>query len=173
MRKWLSAAAAFTCLVLVAAAGFVTRAAPAVDDRQLREANADQANWLMYGRTYNEQRFSPLQQINENTVSRLGLAWSRELPTTRGVEATPVVVDGVMYTTSTWSVVYAINARTGEQLWTYDPKADRTRARTICCDAVNRGVAFYDGKLYVGVTDGRLIALNTANGTVAWQTPTI
>jgi len=173
MRKWLSAAAVLTGLILVTVAGFVATAAPAVDDRQLREANADQANWLMYGRTYNEQRFSPLKQINENTVGRLGLAWSRDLPTTRGVEATPVIVDGVMYTTSTWSVVYALNARTGEQLWTFDPKADRTRARTICCDAVNRGVAFYDGKVYVGVTDGRLIALNSATGAVVWQVNTI
>ena len=173
MRTWLSGAAVLTGLILVTVAGFVATAAPAVDDRQLRDANADQANWLMYGRTYNEQRFSPLQQINENTVARLGLAWSRDLPTTRGVEATPVIVDGVMYTTSTWSVVYALNARTGEQVWTFDPKADRTRARTICCDAVNRGVAFYDGKVYVGVTDGRLIALNSANGAVVWEANTI
>jgi len=174
MRKRLSLSLVLTCLVLASITAFVLHAAATnVDDRQLRDANADSANWLMYGRTYNEQRFSPLQQVNENTVSRLGLAWSRELPTTRGVEATPVVVDGVMYTTSTWSIVYAINARTGEPLWTYDPKADRTRARTICCDAVNRGAAFYDGKVYVGVTDGRLIALNSANGTVAWQAQTI
>src|SRR5690349_24884642 len=172
MRKWLSVAAALTCLMLIAIGGLAARAAPVVDDRQLREANADQANWLMYGRTYDEQRFSPLQQINEATVSRLGLAWSRDLPTTRGVEATPIVVDGVMYTTSTWSVVYALNARTGDQVWTYDPKADRTRARTICCDSVNRGVAFYDGKVYVGVTDGRLIALNAADGKVVWTTQT-
>src|SRR4051812_37639910 len=174
MRKWLPVPLAVTCLAVVIAATYVTRAAtPGVDDQRLRAADADQADWLMYGRTYNEQRFSPLQQINENTVSRLGLAWSRPLPTTRGVEATPVVVDGVMYTTSTWSVVYAMNARTGTLLWTYDPKADRTRARTICCDSVNRGVAFYDGKVYVGVTDGRLIALDSAKGTVAWQVQTI
>ena len=173
MRKWFSVSALISSVLLVALAGYVARAASSVDDRRLRDADSDQADWLMYGRTYNEQRFSPLQQINENTITRLGLAWSKPLPTTRGVEATPVVVDGVMYTTSTWSVVYALNARTGEQLWSYDPKADRTRARTICCDAVNRGVAFYDGTVYVGVTDGRLVALNSTTGAVVWQVNTI
>ncbi|HVZ22445.1 MAG TPA: PQQ-dependent dehydrogenase, methanol/ethanol family [Vicinamibacterales bacterium] len=171
MQKWVSA---LLGLALLAAAGFTVVAAPrAVDDARLKNADADTANWLMYGRTYSEQRFSPLKDINENTVGRLGLAWSRDLPTTRGVEATPVVVDGVMYTTSTWSVVYAFDAKTGAPIWTYDPKADRSRARTICCDAVNRGVAFYDGKVYVGVTDGRLIALDSATGTVVWQADTV
>ena len=160
--------------VAVAVSGLVAIAqSRGVDDARLKNADTDTANWLMYGRTYSEQRFSPLKDINENTVSRLGLAWSRDLPTTRGVEATPVVVDGVMYTTSTWSVVYALNAKTGATIWSYDPKADRSRARTVCCDAVNRGVAFYDGKVYVGVTDGRLIALDSATGKVVWQANTI
>lgn len=173
MRTRRSLPLSLLVLGLLAAAGWQLAAAPRlVDDARLRNADADSANWLMYGRTYSEQRFSPLNQINENTVSRLGVAWSRDLPTTRGVEATPVVVDGVMYTTSTWSVVYAIDAKTGKPLWTYDPKADRTRARTICCDAVNRGVAVYDGKVFVGVTDGRLIALDSATGTVVWQAQT-
>jgi len=84
-----------------------------VDDAHLAAADADSANWLTYGRTYSEQRFSPLKQINDSTVARLGLVWSHELPTTRGVEATPIVVDGVIYTTSTWSVAYAYDAATG------------------------------------------------------------
>src|SRR5690349_4348101 len=124
MRTRRSLPLSLLVLGLLAAAGWQLAAAPRlVDDARLRSADADSANWLMYGRTYSEQRFSPLNQINENTVSRLGVAWSRDLPTTRGVEATPVVVDGVMYTTSTWSVVYAIDAKTGKPLWTYDPKA--------------------------------------------------
>jgi len=144
-----------------------------VDDRRLREADRDAANWLMYGRTYDEQRFSPLQQINENSVSRLGLVWNRQLGSTRGLEATPLVVDGVIYTTGPWSVVYAIDAKTGEPVWTYDPKVDRSRARIVCCDVVNRGAAFYDGKVYVGTTDGRLVALDAATGAVVWDVLTI
>lgn len=144
-----------------------------VDDRRLREVDRDTANWLMYGRTYQEQRFSPLQQINDSNVSRLGLVWHRELGTTHGVEATPLVVDGVIYTTGPWSLVYAFDAKTGEPVWTYDPKVDKSRARTTCCDVVNRGVAFYQGKVYVGTTDGRLIALDAATGTVVWEVLTI
>ncbi len=131
-----------------------------VDDSQLRSADQDDGNWLMYGRTYDDHRFSPLKQINEQTVAKLGLAWSRELGTTRGLEATPLVEDGVVYTTSSWSVVDAIDAKTGEIRWTYDPKVVRERAFFICCDVVNRGVALYRGKVYVGTLDGRLIALD-------------
>ena len=158
-------------IVLVACT--IGSAPQSVDDRRLREADGDIANWLMYGRTYAEQRFSPQQRINENNVSRLGLVWSRPMGTTRGVEATPLVVDGVIYTTGPWSVVYAIDARTGEQVWTYDPKVDRSRARIICCDVVNRGAAFYRGKVYVGTTDGRLVALDAATGAVVWEMLTI
>ena len=94
----------------------------------------------MYGRTYDDHRYSPLNQINEQTVGKLGLAWSRELGTTRGLEATPLVEDGIIYTTGTWSVVYAVDAKTGEIRWTYDPKVPRENAYFICCDVVNRGV---------------------------------
>jgi hypothetical protein len=105
-------------------------------------------------------RFSPLNQINEQSVGKLGLPWSRELGTTRGLEATPLVEDGVIYTSGSWSVVYAIDARTGEVRWTYDPKVPRSRAFFICCDVVNRGVALYKGEVYEGTLDGRLIALD-------------
>jgi quinohemoprotein ethanol dehydrogenase len=144
-----------------------------VDDARLVAADADSANWLTYGRTYSEQRFSPLKQINDSTVGRLGLVWSHELPTTRGVEATPIVVDGVIYTTSTWSVAYAYDAATGRELWSYDPRVDRSRARTICCDAVNRGLALYRGKLYLATLDGRLIAIDARTGRAVWDVKTI
>src|SRR5690349_11017304 len=97
-----------------------------IDDARLVAADRDSANWLTYGRTYSEQRFSPLRQINDSTVGRLGLVWSHELTTTRGVEATPIVVDGIIYTTSTWSVAYAYDAASGRELWTFDPKVDRS-----------------------------------------------
>jgi glucose dehydrogenase len=150
-------------LVTLAACG-TSDAIDRVDDARLNAADRDSANWLTYGRTYNEQRFSPLRQVNDSTVRELGLVWSQELPTTRGVEATPIVVDGVIYTTSAWSIVYAFDAITGRQLWTYDPKVDRSRARTICCDVVNRGLALYRGKLFLATLDGRLVAIAARTG---------
>lgn len=133
----------------------------------------DGADWITHGRTYDEQRFSPLKQIHEQNVSKLGLVWSRELGTTRGLEATPLVMNGVIYATGEWSVVYAIDARTGQLLWTYDPKVPRAHARKICCDVVNRGVALYHGNVYVGTLDGRLIALDAKSGTPAWDITTV
>jgi quinohemoprotein ethanol dehydrogenase len=144
-----------------------------VDDARLMAADRDSANWLTYGRTYDEQRFSPLGEVNDGTVGQLGLVWSHELPTSRGLEATPIVVDGVLYTTGSWSIVYAYEAATGKPLWTYDPKVDRTRTRTVCCDVVNRGLALYRGNLYLGTLDGRLIAINARTGQPAWETLTI
>jgi quinohemoprotein ethanol dehydrogenase len=148
-------------------------AASRVDDARLVSADKDSANWLTYGRTYDEQRFSPLRQVSESTVTRLGLAWSQELPTTRGLEATPIVVDGVLYTTGSWSIVYAFDAATGKPRWTYDPKVDRTRTRTVCCDVVNRGLALYKGRVYVGTLDGRLIAIDAQTGKPAWDVVTV
>jgi len=144
-----------------------------IDDERLVSADRDTANWLTYGRTYDEQRFSPLSQISERNVSRLGLVWSRELGTTRGLEATPLVVDGVIYTTGSWSVVYAIDARTGDVRWSYDPQVPRARARVFCCDAVNRGVAIYRGRIYVGTLDGRLVAIDAASGARVWEVLTV
>src|ERR1700733_4840948 len=143
-----------------------------VDDSRLRSRDQDTSNWLMYGRTYDDHRFSPLNQINEQTVGKLGLAWSRELGTTRGLEATPLVEDGIIYTSGNWSVVYAIDAKTGKVRWTFDPKVQRARAYFICCDVVNRGVALYQGKVYVGTLDGRLIALDEHTGAPVWQATT-
>ncbi|HTA44458.1 MAG TPA: PQQ-dependent dehydrogenase, methanol/ethanol family [Bryobacteraceae bacterium] len=164
---------AIPAILLVACfLGSCSRGPKAVDDSTLRGADQDTGNWLMYGRTYDDHRFSPLNQINEQTVGKLGLAWSRELGTTRGLEATPLVKDGVIYTTSSWSVVDAIDAKTGEIRWTYDPKVPRERAYFICCDVVNRGVALYHGKVYVGTLDGRLIALDDRTGAHVWITAT-
>jgi quinohemoprotein ethanol dehydrogenase len=133
----------------------------------------DAADWTMHGRTFDEQRFSPLKQINEQNVNKLGLVWSRELGTTRGLEATPLVSNGVIYTTGEWSVAYALDAKTGEILWTFDPKVLRARARSICCDVVNRGVALYKGKVYLGTLDGRLIALDAKTGNPVWDVNTV
>src|SRR5262245_14241961 len=140
---------------------------------RLTSADHDAGNWLMYGRTYDDHRFSPLTQIDEQTISRLGLVWSRELDTTRGLEATPIVENGVIYTTGSWSVVYALDARTGDVRWKYDPELSRARALFVGCDVVNRGVALYHGKIYVGTLDGRLIALDARSGTPVWSVLTV
>src|SRR5262249_55190621 len=130
------------------------------------------SDWSMHGGNYQEQQFSPLKQIDVENVGKLGLLWSHEFGTHRGLEATPLVENGVIYTTVEWSVVYAIDARTGQVLWTFDPEVSRFRARRICCDVVNRGVALYHGKVYVGTLDGRLIALDEKSGAPVWDTVT-
>ncbi len=148
-------------------------AAAAVDSDRLLGAESEPGNWMSYGRTYSEQRFSPLDQIREENVGDLGLAWSFDLETKRGVEATPIVVDGVMYTTSAWSIVHALDARTGTKLWTYDPKVAKDKSKHACCDVVNRGVAVYEGQVFFGALDGRLIALDAATGRVNWSVATV
>lgn len=144
-----------------------------VDDASLAAPEARQGDWLQYGRDYYEQRFSPLTEINDGNVDKLGLAWQFETATERGLEATPLVIDGIMYTTGSWSVTYAIDARTGKQLWKYDPEVHRKYDNLACCDVVNRGAAFYKGKVYVGVLDGRLVALDANTGKPSWTTVTV
>ena len=129
--------------------------------------------WLSHGRTYSEQRFSPLKQITTENVTSLGLAWTGDLDTNRGMEATPIVVDGVMYLTSAWSVAYAYNAKTGERLWKFDPEVDKARGVAACCDVVNRGVAIWEGMIYLGTIDGRLIALDAKTGEKKWEQVTV
>ena len=136
-------------------------------------AAAGDSEWLSYGRDYNEQRFSPLTQISDQTVNQLGLAWSADLDTARGQEATPLMHNGVLYVSTAWSMVKAYDAKTGALKWSYDPKVPREKLVDVCCDAVNRGVALYGDKLFVGTLDGRLIALEAATGKVVWDKLTI
>lgn len=148
-------------------------AAAAVDNPRLVNANEDTGNWLTYGRTYSEQRFSPLDKINKDNIRQLGLTWSLDLDTHRGQEATPLVIDGVMYSSSAWSKVQAIDAASGRLLWQYDPKVPGETAVKVCCDTVNRGVAAFAGKLYLGTLDGRLIAIDAASGKEVWSVVTV
>ncbi len=141
-------------------------------DEALRDADANRDEWLSYGRTYGEQRFSPLGQIAETNVSSLSLAWTTETGTTRGMEATPIVHDGVMYVSGSWSIVLALDARTGRTLWRFDPKVSGRAGAHACCDVVNRGVALWQGRVFVGTLDGRLIALDAKTGETIWQTQT-
>ena len=169
-RAWMMGAV----IAALALAGCQPAKGPAaVDAARLTKADKDPGNWMSQGRTYSEQRFSPLEQINAGNVKDLGLAWNFELSTNRGVETTPIVVDGVMYVTSSWSLVYALNAKTGELLWKYDPQVPREVGHNACCDVVNRGVAVWQGRVYVATLDGRLVALDAKTGTVAWSKVTV
>jgi len=138
------------------------------------ESNADAANnWLVYGYSNREQRHSPLDKITDENVSQLGLEWYFETDYGRGLEATPIVVDGVMYVVGNWNVIYALNAKTGELLWKYDPQVPKAWGKMACCDAVSRGLAVWKGKVYNGTLDGRLIAVNAVTGQLAWETLTL
>ena len=144
----------------------------AVTKERILNADGEPGNWMSHGRTYSEQRYSPLSQVTDQNVDQLGLAWHFDLGDTRGIEATPIVVDGVMYVTGGWSKVFALDAVTGEQIWAYDPAVDKAYFINLCCDAVNRGVAAWEGKIFSGVVDGRLVALDAASGEVAWEVQT-
>ena len=144
-----------------------------IDDKRIIEAEGEPENWIAHGRTYEEQRFSPLTKINKESVSDLGLAWYKDMGTNRALEATPIVVDGIMFFTSTWSRVYAVEAKTGETLWSFDPEVPGEWARKACCDIVNRGVAVYQGKVFFASLDGRLFSLNAETGEKIWEVDTI
>ncbi|HLO81316.1 MAG TPA: PQQ-binding-like beta-propeller repeat protein, partial [Chitinophagaceae bacterium] len=152
---------------------FIQQATSSIDDKALIHASEDTVNWISYGRNYSEDRYSPLMQINKGNVDRLGLAWDLDLGFKRGFEATPIVVDGIMYVTGAWSKVFAIDTRTGKIIWTFDPKVPGRFGQKACCDVVNRGVALYKGKVYVGIIDGRLIALDAAEGKPVWEVWTV
>lgn len=145
----------------------------AVDGARIIAANEEPGAWLAHGRTYSEQRFSPLSRITSDNVDELGLTWAYKLDYDRATEATPIVVDGVMYVTGPYSVVSALNPVTGTELWKYDPKVALTKAREGCCGPANRGVAVWKGKVYVGIYDGRLAALDAKTGKVVWEVNTI
>ena len=174
----------FACALLLAAAAATAwaqtatkttpdliRAATAKVDGAMIVANERSTrDWPSYGLDYAETRFSKLKQINADNVGKLGLVWSYNLESNRGVEATPVVIDGVMYVTASWSIVHAIDVRTGQKLWSFDPKVDRAFGYKGCCDVVNRGVAVWKGKVFVASYDGRLFGLDAATGNKLWET---
>jgi PQQ-dependent dehydrogenase (methanol/ethanol family) len=176
-KPWLYAACGLT--LMVAATGGSAAAAAA----EMRAANVDEAMIVANARTgkewpstnldYAGTRFSKLTQIDAKNVKTLGLVWTYDLDSIRGVEAPPVVVDGIMYETAPWSIVHAIDARTGKKLWTYDPEVPRGGGYQACCDVVNRGVAVHKGKIYVASLDGRLMGLDAATGKKIWEQDTI
>jgi quinohemoprotein ethanol dehydrogenase len=144
-----------------------------VDEQRMARADAEPHNWLATHRGWGEDHYSPLDRIDQGNIAQLGFAWEYRTNTTRGLEASPLVIDGVMYTSGNWGKVYALDAKTGVERWTYDPKVPGGWARRACCDIVNRGVAAWKGKIYVGSLDGHLIALDAANGRELWRRDTL
>ncbi len=145
---------------------------PVTKERLLAAAD-EPGNWMSYGRTYDEQRFSTLEDIDTTNVGELGLAWYFDVPTERGMEATPIVVDGRMYVSGSWSIVYALDAATGKELWRHDPKVSRAWAQYACCDVVNRGVAVWGDSVFVGTLDGYLVSIDAETGEEIWRVDTI
>lgn len=127
-----------------------------LDSARLAAASTEPDNWFTPGRDGAGTYYSPLDRIDTRTIANLGFAWEYPLGTQRGIEATPIVIDGVLFTSSNWGRVYALDARTGVQLWTYEPDVDGQWGRYPCCDIVNRGVAVWNGRVYVGALDGWL-----------------
>jgi quinohemoprotein ethanol dehydrogenase len=144
----------------------------AISQDRLNNAASEPDQWMTYGGTYQEQRYSALKHVTSDNVDQLGLAFFADFETNRGQESTPLFIDGVIYVSESWSKVNAYDARSGELLWHYDPKVAGEFGGRGCCDVVNRGVAAYEGKIFVGVYDGRLVALDAATGEEIWSTVT-
>ncbi|MEP7247318.1 MAG: PQQ-dependent dehydrogenase, methanol/ethanol family [Gammaproteobacteria bacterium] len=148
--------------------------APAnVTEERLLKAASEPSQWMTYGGTYEEQRYSGLSQINRDTVKQLGLAWFADYDTNLTQSGTPLFIDGVIYVSTAWSKVYAFDAHDGKQLWQYDPKTPGEWIQNVCCGIVNRGIAAWNGKIYVGTLDGRLVAIDAKTGKEAWSTLTV
>ena len=145
----------------------------AVSHERALNATDDVENWLLHGRTYDEQRFSPLEQITRGNVNRLGVAWTLDIPSSDGLVATPIVVDGTLYLSAPFSVIYAVDAASGDLLWSYDPQVKlNLSVFGSWLSRWNRGVAVWNGKVIVGTGDCRLVAVDAGKGTPVWEVET-
>ncbi|QDM27795.1 PQQ-dependent dehydrogenase, methanol/ethanol family [Tardiphaga sp. vice304] len=180
-KTFLAAAAVLVVLSFGSIAQAQTKGSPehitavtgAIDSAAIIANGANSKDWPSYGLDYAETRFSKLNHITADNVKNIGLMWTYNLESIRGVEATPLVVDGIMYVTAPWSIVHAVDVRSGKRIWSFDPQVSREKGYRGCCDVVNRGVALYKGKVFVGAYDGRLIALDAASGRKVWEKDTI
>src|ERR1051326_8128342 len=175
MRKFLRNRTALSAslLTLPALAWMAVAQQPRrIDDAALRSAGKNGEEWLTYGLNQSETRYSPLNQINATNVSRLGLNWSYEVGQGGGgQEATPLFYNGTLYGITNWSIVFAVDARTGKQRWRWDPEVNQVAVRPkICCGVVNRGIALYNNTIIAPVIDGRLVALDAETGKPVWET---
>jgi quinohemoprotein ethanol dehydrogenase len=169
-KQWLLLAVPGIILTTWIAVALQTRR---VNDDALKNA-AKGSEWLTVGQSYSEQRHSPLTQINASNVGQLAMAWSYDVGLGGGKqETTPLFANGILYGITNWSITFAVDARTGKEIWRYEPMADRTMnqpgRQRVCCGIVNRGIALYEGKVFVPVIDGRLQALDAATGKLLWS----
>jgi quinohemoprotein ethanol dehydrogenase len=155
-----------------AAADFTPTSFANITWERLLAADSEPGEWMTSGRDFGKTHHSQLDQIDVDNVHRLGFAWEYHTDTQRGLQATPIVVDGVMYTSGSTGRAYALNAVTGEEIWAFDPQNDGQVNRYACCDEVNRGVAVWDGMVYVASLDGRLFGLDARTGAVVWEVDT-
>jgi len=161
----------YVCLLLISACEKHVETVVYDDNALADEAQIE--NWLAYGRTHNERRYSPSDQVNDGNVANLKVDWFLDLPNDVGLVSTPLVVDGTMYFTGTMNVIRALDAVTGELLWEYDPKvADEIRGKRRTGWKHNRGISFYEGKLFAATWDGRLFALDAETGEELWMVRT-
>ncbi len=163
----------WSAIGLALAVGACDRNEGLVDAKRIARAAAEGTDWLVHGRTYDGQRHSPLAQITPANAASLGLAWYADLDTNRGQEATPLVIDGILYTSTAWSKVKAYDGRTGRLLWDFDPQVPGRSAIKACCDVVNRGLAAWGDRLFLGTLDGRLVALDRRTGMALWSVLTV
>jgi quinohemoprotein ethanol dehydrogenase len=159
----------FALLFTMAAA--VVAASSTIDNAALND-EADGRNWAAYGRTFSESHYSPLTEINRETVSRLNLAWTLDLDVTNPI-STPLAVDGVLYVAAGYSLVHAVDAKTGKLLWRYDPEVAKVAGKKLRTGWGIRGLAYWKGRVYVGTHDGRLLALDAKKGTLDWSVQTL
>lgn len=148
-------------------------AAANVTAKRMANAASEPSQWMTYGGTYDEQRFSRLKQINKDNVKQLGIAWFADYDTNLSQTGTPLYIDGVIYVSTAWSKVYAFDARSGKTLWEYNPHTPGQWIRNVCCGIVNRGIAAWNGKIFIGTLDGRLVAIDAKTGQEKWSTMTI
>ncbi len=160
----------FTRLAALAAATVAINASANANEA-LQRASQDPGQWLMYGRTYDHARFSPLKDINTTNVKNLKLAWTLQLGSLRSNESTPLVVDGTLYVTTSWGpkYVWAVDAATGTMRWKYEPELPDDLIQYTCCDVVNRGASYADGKVFVGRLDGHLVSIDAKTGKEVWK----
>src|SRR6218665_2347749 len=168
------AIASLGCLVAVACTrGGAESPFAAIDNARLINAASEPHPWLTNGRDFEQSYHSPLTAINRDNVAKLGLAWQYAIDTEDGMETTPIVVDGVMYTSGPKGTVFALDAKTGAELWKFAPQIDPGVSRKVCCGPVNRGVAVWQGLVYVASLDGYLFALDGKTGEVRWKSDAV
>jgi quinohemoprotein ethanol dehydrogenase len=158
-------------LVSAASSGHDAPAANVTAARLVKAAD-EPGQWMTYGGTYSEQRFSPLRKVDATNVSTLGLQWFADYETNQNQHGSPLYIDGVIYVSTARNVVYAFDAKSGEQLWKYNPLIHGERLR-YNVGLVNRGIAAWRGKIIMGTLDARLVAIDAKTGKEAWSTDTV